>query len=471
MSTLSSASARAAASGSSGSESSRENPPIAAAVVGGAGRSRAAGSSSGGALVSAGAPPAGSREGGEPRRQDAAVDAVDQLADAPLGADVGGEVEREHEADLVEEPQVHRVRRDERELAPVERERREAVPLGDAGGEDAARPRVAGPPGGRRRRRQLRRAPEVLGQPILGERAELEQRGVERASGLALALERALDEIGGHRSFLDEERCEDPSALVGSRAPQPEGQGALTTQVRARKSWSARPVRVKSASRKPRPRSAADRSASAERTVLRRGRGRRAVRPDHPDAQEPLPERRPAERVGQRRVDRERERDGGRDGERDHPLAGERDRGARRCPPAGRRAAPPRGRTFRASATPAATNGTPSNAHAATRRHVSARTTRTSSASTSGSGRGSRSGSAGSRSGSPVTVCGRRARSGEDRRLRRDRGPARGPSASARARRAPRSARPPARAPARGRMAPGQAAGPRGAAGERRRPR
>ena len=68
------------------------------------------------------------------------VELLDERADAPLRRHVGPEVEREQEADLVEEPDVGRVGRHHRELAAVEGERGDAVPLGDLGGEDAPCP-------------------------------------------------------------------------------------------------------------------------------------------------------------------------------------------------------------------------------------------------------------------------------------------------------------------------------------------
>ena len=167
-----------------------------------------AGGGPGDAAGHAGAGPAGGGllgQPGQPRREGPAVEPLDERADAPLRPDVRRQVEGEHEAHLVEQPEIDRTDGHQRELAAVEREGGQAVPLRHLGREDAPGTGVELLVGGERRGRQVGGAGQRRHQRGLGHQPQLQQRGVEGAARLALPRQRPLQPLGRHHPLVEEE--------------------------------------------------------------------------------------------------------------------------------------------------------------------------------------------------------------------------------------------------------------------------
>ena len=171
------------------------------------------------------------RQRGEPLGYRAPVELVDERADPPFRRDVRAKAEREQEADLVEQRGVGRIGRHHREVAAVEGERRDPVPLGHLGREDAPRPGVGARERALRRRGQPGDPGEQLGEPRPG----TSRARAARCRALRRPAPAARDPSASARVTMPSatSRASRGSLTPPSRRPVPHHPGAGEEVVRA----------------------------------------------------------------------------------------------------------------------------------------------------------------------------------------------------------------------------------------------
>ena len=126
---------------------------------------------------------------------------------------------------------LKQLRTQRRERLRAELQHLEPVALGHLGREDAAGLGVGDVERRAGRGRELGGAGQAAGEPLLVDQPQLEQRGVERATGLALAGQRAVHAVPGDDALVDEELARYDAAAARARLPQELGTETPSTDL------------------------------------------------------------------------------------------------------------------------------------------------------------------------------------------------------------------------------------------------